>query len=116
MAISANTLFHFTKIEGLQGILRSRGFYCQYSDEHFENILPKSSKHRFCYVPMISFCDLTIMQLCNDSVHRESFGEFGIGLTKEWGTRNGVSPVMYVHRHSQQTRRLNKLVKELNLL
>lgn len=116
MAISANTLFHFTKIEGLQGILRSRGFFCQYSDEHFEHILPKNSKHRFCYVPMISFCDLTIMQLCNDSVHRESFGEFGIGLTKEWGTRNGVSPVMYVHRHSQQTRRLNKLVKELNLL
>jgi len=49
------TLFHFTKIEGLQGILRSMGFYCQYSDEHFENILPQSSSYRFCYVPMTSF-------------------------------------------------------------
>ncbi len=116
MAISANTLFHFTKIEGLQGILRSMGFYCQYSDEHFENILPHGSNYRFCYVPMTSFCDLTIMQLCNDSVHRKSFGEFGVGLTKEWGNRNGVSPVMYVHRNSQQTKRLNNLIKELNLL
>lgn len=41
MAISANTLFHFTGIKGLQGILSAMGFYCQYSDEHFENILPE---------------------------------------------------------------------------
>jgi len=100
MAVSANTLFHFTSIKGLTGILSSSGFYCQYSDEHFENILPSKSHYRFTYIPMISFCDLTIMQLSNDSVHRKNFGEFGIGLTKEWGIRNGVSPVMYVHRES----------------
>ncbi len=113
MAISANTLFHFTSIERLSGILRKGGFYCQYSDEHFENILPINSQHRFSYIPMTSFCDLTIMQLSNDSVHRKSFGEFGIGLKKEWGITNGVSPVMYVHRRSQQTRRLHRLIKEI---
>ncbi len=111
MAVSANTLFHFTSIKGLKGILSSRGFYCQYSDEHFENILPSRSKYRFTYIPMISFCDLTIMQLTNDSVHRKDFGEFGIGLTKEWGIRNGVSPVMYVHKESQQTKRVYRLIK-----
>jgi len=113
MAVSANTLFHFTSIKGLTGILSSSGFYCQYSDEHFENILPSKSHYRFTYIPMISFCDLTIMQLSNDSVHRKNFGEFGIGLTKEWGIRNGVSPVMYVHRESQQTKRLQRLIRAL---
>ncbi len=114
MAVSANTLFHFTSLKGLKGILSSGGFYCQYSDEHFENILPSKSHYRFTYIPMTSFCDLTIMQLSNDSVHRDNFGEFGIGLTKEWGIRNGVSPVMYVHKGSQQTRRLNQLIREIN--
>lgn len=113
MAVSANTLFHFTTIKGLIGILSSGGFYCQYSDEHFENILPSKSHYRFTYIPMTSFCDLTIMQLSNDSVHRKDFGEFGIGLTKEWGIRNGVSPVMYVHKESQQTKRLYRLIKAL---
>lgn len=113
MAVSANTLFHFTSIKGLTGILSSSGFYCQYSDEHFENILPSKSHYRFTYIPMISFCDLTIMQLSNDSVHRKNFGEFGIGLTKEWGIRKGVSPVMYVHKESQQTKRLYRLIKAL---
>jgi len=113
MAVSANTLFHFTSIKGLKGILSSGGFFCQYSDEHFENILPSKNHYRFTYIPMTSFCDLTIMQLSNDSVHRESFGEFGIGLTKEWGIKNGVSPVMYVHKGSQQTKRLNQLIREI---
>lgn len=113
MAVSANTLFHFTSIKGLTGILSSRGFYCQYSDEHFENILPSKSQYHFTYMPMICFCDLTIMQLANDSVHRKDFGEFGIGLTKEWGIRQGVSPVMYVHKESQQTKRLYRLIKAL---
>src|SRR6478736_2020137 len=113
MAVSANTLFHFTSIKGLTGILSSSGFYCQYSDEHFENILPPKNHYRFTYIPMTSFCDLTIMQLSSDSVHRKNFGEFGIGLTKEWGIRNGVSPVMYVHKESQQTKRLYRLIKAL---
>ena len=111
MAVSANTLFHFTSIKGLTGILSSSGFFCQYSDEHFENILPSKSHYRFTYIPMTSFCDLTIMQLSNDSVYRKNFGDFGIGLTKEWGIRKGVSPVMYVHKESQQTKRLYRLIK-----
>jgi hypothetical protein len=65
---------------------------------------------------MTSFCDLTIMQLSTDSIHRKSFGEFGIGLKKDWGTRNGVSPVMYVHKESQQTKRLYWLIKSLKEL
>lgn len=116
MAVSANTLFHFTKINGLRGILSAQGFYCQYSDEHFENILPQ--KNPFCraYIPMISFCDLTITQVSNDSLHREHFGSYGIGLTKEWGITKRVSPVIYVHKRSQPARQLHELSRMLKNL
>ena len=92
------------------------GFYCQYSDEHFENILPKNSDYLFVYTPMISFCDLTIMQLANDSSHRNHFGDFGIGLRKSWGSKNGITPVMYVHRSSQAAKQFPELIRVTNKL
>ncbi len=114
MAVSANTLFHFTRSEFLEKILLSQGIFAQYSDEHFEEIFPKESIFKFDYIPMISFCDLTIMQLTVDSKHRENFGEYGIGLTKEWGVRNRVSPVTYVHNNSQSTNQLHQFFRMLS--
>ena len=113
MAVSANTLFHFTKKESLEKILLSQGLFAQYSDEHFEDIFPEKSIFRFSYIPMISFCDLTIMQLTGDSKHRENFGEYGIGLTKKWGMKNRVSPVTYVHQKSKSTNQLHQIFREL---
>lgn len=111
MAISANTLFHFTAKESLKGILNSQGFFAQYSEEHFEDILPETSIYRITLIPLISFCDLTIMQLTRDSVHTTDFGNYGIGLTKKWGIKKRVSPVIYVHEHSQPSTQLYNLIK-----
>ncbi len=113
MGVSANTLFHFTKSGSLEKILLSQGLYPQYSDEHFEGIFPSESIFDFCYIPMISFCDLTIMQLTGDAKHRENFGEYGIGLTKKWGMQKRVTPVTYVHQKSKSTNQLHKLFNEL---
>lgn len=111
MAVSANTLFHFTGIESLKKIILSQGFYCQYSDEYFEGILPETNPLWSAYIPMISFCDLTIAQLSNNSNHTENFGKYGIGLTKEWGINNRVSPVIYVHENSRPTSQLTDLIE-----
>jgi hypothetical protein len=111
MAVSANTLFHFTAKESLLGILSSQGFFAQYSEEHFENILPQTSIYRVTLIPLISFCDLTIMQLTRDSVHTTDFGNYGIGLTKKWGIKKRVSPVVYVHKNSQPSTQLYNLIK-----
>lgn len=111
MAVSANTLFHFTNNNSLKSILSSRGFFAQYSDEHFEDLLSPSSIYRISLIPLISFCDLTIIQLSRDSVHTKTFGEFGIGLTKSWGIKNKVSPVVYVHKNSQPSNQIYKLIK-----
>ena len=106
MAVSANTLFHFTKSESLKSILSSKGFYVQYSPEHFNEIISPEKKFQFAFIPMISFCDLTVMQLARDSKHRLNFGNYGIGLTKDWGKENRVSPVIYTHEKSQPTSQL----------
>ena len=111
MAVSANTLFHFTAKESLKAILNSQGFFAQYSEEHFENILPENSIYRITLIPLISFCDLTIIQLSRDSVHTNDFGNYGIGLTKKWGIIKRVSPVVYVHKNSQPSTQLYNLIK-----
>jgi hypothetical protein len=51
------------------------------------------------------------MQLSGDSLHRENYGDYGIGLTKEWGIENRVSPVIYVHEKSQPSNQLYNLIK-----
>jgi hypothetical protein len=111
MAVSANTLFHFTNSNSLKNILASQGLFPQYSDEHFEDILPENSIYRVTYIPLISFCDLTIIQLSRDSVHTQVFGDYGIGLTKKWGIERKVSPVIYVHKNSQPSNQLYNLIK-----
>jgi len=55
---------------------------------------------------MVCFCDLPLSLILK---HLDEYGKFGIGLTKEWGLRNGVAPVTYTHsraRTRQYTLRL----------
>lgn len=114
MGVSANTLFHFTGRDSLEKILLSKHFRPSYSLERFTNVLPRRSYFYKAYIPIVCFCDLTITQLSNQSRHTKDFGKFGIGLKKEWGVKNGVSPVVYVHNKSHPSNQINKLVEELS--
>lgn len=94
MSLSANTLFHFTKdLNTLTSILRSRIFprACLESQ-----LLPNLFKFRFA-VPMASFCDIPLSQIRE---HTEKYGNYAIGLKKEWAIQQGVTPVLYVHSQS----------------
>ena len=106
--------FHFTSSEALKGILVSRLFLPSYCLEHFDDILPASSIYQVSYVPLVSFCDLTITQLSQISRHTDDFGKFGIGLRKEWGEDKGVSPVVYVHNKSQPSKNIYNLITVFN--
>ena len=47
---------------------------------------------------MVSFCDLPLSLIRK---HLHEYGNFGIGLNKEWGIKNGITPVFYVHERSE---------------
>lgn len=92
MSLYPTTLFHFTTKESLYQILHYT-FKVSYARE---KIIGPENSREFA-VPMVSFCDLKLSEL----KYFLSYGNYGIGLTKEWANRNGLSPVMYINRHCQ---------------
>lgn len=91
-ALSANTLFHFTKTkENLISILQN-GFYPRYCLED-----PFFSTDAALAFPMVCFCDIPLSQIQN---HSGEYGEYALGLTKEWAKNNGVCPILYTHQAS----------------
>jgi hypothetical protein len=108
MALSSNSIIHFTKTKNsLEGILRSnfKLHYCK------ESISLK--KFNFtAYVPMVSFCDIPLSNVKN---HIDSYGSYGIGLTKEWAIRNGLNPVLYFEKESKLTDSYRELMAVFKL-
>jgi len=93
MTLSSNSLFHFTRtIDNLKSILEN-GFSISYCKEIFH-----LADHTFTAgIPMVSFCDIPLKLTDN---HTHKYGKFGIGLTKEWGTKNYLNPVSYMQPYS----------------
>lgn len=87
MLPKSNCLFHFTKsIDSLKGILE-RGFYPRYSLEDATAL-----GHEYIGYPMVCFCDIPISRIAE---HTAFYGECGIGMTKEWGLKNKLAPLIY---------------------
>jgi len=98
-------LFHFTSKENLWKILRNT-FLVSYSRE---KIVGGKTSIEF-YTPMVSFCDLRISELKD---HMEKYGNYGIGLTKDWANKNGLNPVFYVNKSSPFTRNYIRSMKNM---
>lgn len=84
----SENLFHFTKnIEFLKSILKNgiRPRYCLEDHEWF------NVDFHIAY-PMCCFCDIPLSRI-ND--HTGFYGGYGIGLTKSWGIKNNLNPVVY---------------------
>jgi hypothetical protein len=97
--ISSSTLFHFTSsVHNLVGILENE-FHPSLSLESFQLIerhLPGLVMPE-CAIPMICFCDIPLSQV---ETHMRHYGDYGLGLSKAWGMKVGVSPVLYAHANS----------------
>lgn len=93
MALSSNSIIHFTKnITSLKGIL-TENFKLKYCRE---TIISKTSKIDLL-IPMVSFCDIPFSQILN---HIDNYGSYGIGLKKRWGESKGLNPVFYLEKNS----------------
>lgn len=64
--------------------------------EDFSSLKPNVQNFSYAF-PMSCFCDLP---LSNTSKHLATYGNYGIGLTKKWGKKNGLNPILYLHKDS----------------
>lgn len=70
-----------------------------------ENFRVYNCKESICFgtkpneyrIPMVSFCDIPLSQV-KEHIHK--YGKYGIGLTKDWGTRKRLNPVLYFAQNS----------------
>jgi hypothetical protein len=89
--ISANTLFHFTpQFDYLESMLKGK-IRPRYNMEYFPFI--KDNRLGYVAIPMICFCDLPLSEITN---HTNNYGEFAIGMSKEWAQKNRITPIQYV--------------------
>lgn len=94
MSLSANTLIHFTESKDvLKKILQEnfRIFNCKESISFGEKV-------NIFYVPMVSFCDIPLSEVKD---HISKYGNYGLGMTKEWGIRMRLNPVLYMMQTSE---------------
>ncbi|MCJ7647257.1 MAG: abortive infection system antitoxin AbiGi family protein [Candidatus Lokiarchaeota archaeon] len=104
MPVSSNTLFHFTNsINNIDRIL-TNDFIPHFS---LEKIIVGNFMFEFAF-PMVCFCDIPLSQIKN---HIERYGQYGIGLSKEWGVNNKLNPALYIERNSDLSSYLEEVVK-----
>lgn len=99
--ISSNTLFHFTPEKKYLISILKNGLFVRYSLENYQNLINNKAEIVF---PMTCFCDIPLSHVKN---HTKTYGRYAIGLTKEWGMKNKVSPVIYSYPNSETTEILN---------
>lgn len=86
----SETLFHFTKSpDALKSILKN-GFWPRYSLEDFSWYNAEMGQISY---PMVCFCDIPLSRLDD---HVGFYGEYGIGMAKQWARMNGLNPVIYL--------------------
>lgn len=91
-----NTLFHYTKNKkALWGILEDN-FKISYARERIYG----QYEHVFFAAPMVSFCDLRLSEATD---HMMSYGDYGIGMSKEWAVKMQLNPVLYLSKMSYLT-------------
>jgi hypothetical protein len=93
MKVTADSLFHFTdSLNNLESILTKK-FKMTYCKETYQldNTIHKS------YFPMVSFCDIPLA-LAKDQI--DKYGSYSIGLSKSWGIKNRLNPVIYIEKSS----------------
>lgn len=107
--LSANTLFHFTNDKKNLLSIFENSFYVRYSLENFEGLVNMPEPE--IVLPMVSFCDIPLSQVKR---HTQTYGRYAIGLTKDWGMRNNISPVTYTFPGSTTSKILNDIISGLD--
>jgi hypothetical protein len=84
------------------------GFWPRYC---LEDLTWYTHEVNFAGFPMVCFCDIPLSRI---SEHVDFYGEFGIGVTKEWGLSNKLNPVSYIVGSSHYGNAINNLYKHVD--
>jgi hypothetical protein len=108
--ISSSVLFHITgSMKNLKGILKD-GFlpWCcpEYAFDKKDEHAIREQRSPSRAIAMVCFCDLPLALIRS---HLGNYGQFGIGLKKEWGIQNGLEPVIYSHPNGQTRAPMERL-------
>lgn len=110
--ISSSVLFHFSgSIINLKNILSEEAFRPHYVIENYEILFGDQADLKQLAFPMGCFCDIPL-SLIRD--HICFYGSYGIGLSKEWGFKNGITPVLYFYLHSFLAQRLKRIYRNIS--
>jgi len=104
--LSANTLFNFTtKFDYLKSKIENR-FKPRLVLEDYTSI----GYQLEWALPMVCFCDI---RLSNILIHIKEYGNYGIGLKKEWGIEKGLNPLLYISsEHSSLLNTFSHLITD----
>ena len=108
--LSSNSLFHFaSKREYLISILENN-FAPRYylEDLTMLGITKQDETMLEVAVPMVCFCDIPLSKM---KYHLSCYGDYGIGMTKEWGIENGLSPILYADPKSETITFIKEILK-----
>jgi hypothetical protein len=112
--ISSNTLFHFTDKKSVIGILKE-GFMPYLCMQDLNFILTDNPTEEFAEelhqaIPMVCFCDIPLSQSKN---HLGRYGRYGIGLSKDWGMENNISPVLYAYSDPHKGSEITLVIQQM---
>lgn len=100
-------IIHFTPdFKNLQSILSSCSFRLSYCGEYFGDNTGKVISR--AAHPMVSFSAFSDEELNGKVV---TYGGYGVGITKDWASKQGLSPVNYIDENSPAAQGLNALLK-----
>ena len=100
MGLSSNILWHQTNYNSLRKIIRSKRILCAYSIEDVADIVGQELAF-----PMVSMCDLPLSEFTE---YQGKYGDYSIGLSREWGIKNRFTPLWYYESKSRVPQLLKK--------
>ena len=102
MTNTSNSVFHFTNKKNLLRILENCFLpkYCK------ERIIDSGTEKDY-WIPMVCFCDIPLSQVNN---HIKEYGNYGIGLNKEWVLKSKINPILYYNHDSNIFNKYSQLL------
>lgn len=111
MTPRSRTLFHFTKnVDVLKQILAG-GFWPKYCSEDIRWVGQDDAQT--IAFPMVCFCDIPLSRIAD---HVTFYGQYGLGMTRDWAIANGLNPILYIAGENFVRAELRKLNDHANQL